>query len=405
MSDVTLTIGLLLPWLAGIAVVAALPGRRAPSAPGELAWLAGSGFLAGAFLLTLWMRALSFAGVAFGWLAIAVPLALLAAWRGYGCAAPQRERVARGRFRGALRAVASPKGLAGITRYAWWALITWLALRFLLLALQGRVATALSVECLDAMGHEGPRLVRARAHRPLRGESSPGSPPKARSISTPRRASPQRCRSFRCGRSIALGRWDDALMNWPWWQIAVALTFAVYGAMRALGLPALAALAAAFLVASLPLANVHVALAGYGDLPLAAYYTCAVLALLRFAALRDPRDAVLVALLALACTQIRTPWARMGGNPRSRPHRDVFSRSRRQGGADPAYRNLVRDHRARAVAPTLFGHPAASRVRPEWVVGGRRLLPARLLESVVVRRVASGAPRVARPPIAGASRR
>jgi hypothetical protein len=82
--------------------------------------------------------------------------------------------------------------------------------------------------------------------------------------------------------------------------------------MRALGLPALAALAAAFLVASLPLANVHVALAGYPDLPLAAYYTCAALALLRFAAMRDPRDAVLVAVLALACTQIRTPglgWA------------------------------------------------------------------------------------------------
>jgi hypothetical protein len=37
---------------------------------------------------------------------------------------------------------------------------------------------------------------------------------------------------------IALGRWDDALMNWPWWQIAVALAFAVYGAMRSLDLSA-----------------------------------------------------------------------------------------------------------------------------------------------------------------------
>jgi hypothetical protein len=31
--------------------------------------------------------------------------------------------------------------------------------------------------------------------------------------------------------NLALGRWDDALMNWPWWQIAVALTLAVYGGL------------------------------------------------------------------------------------------------------------------------------------------------------------------------------
>src|SRR5678816_1532885 len=82
--------------------------------------------------------------------------------------------------------------------------------------------------------------------------------------------------------------------------------------MRSLDLSPLAALAVTFLVASLPLANVHVALAGYADLPLAAYYTCAALAFLRFHAIRDHRDAGLVAAFALACTQIRSPclgWA------------------------------------------------------------------------------------------------
>ena len=93
-------------------------------------------------------------------------------------------------------------------------------------------------------------------------------------------------------------------MNWPWWQIAVALAAAVYGAMRAHELPPLAALVVAYFVASLPLANVHVALAGYADLPLAAYYTCAVLASLRWIATRDLRDAALAVLLAWACTQI-----------------------------------------------------------------------------------------------------
>ncbi len=45
---------------------------------------------------------------------------------------------------------------------------------------------------------------------------------------------------------------------------------------------------------------------------MAAYYACAALALLRWAATRDRHDAALAALLALACTQIAKPglaWA------------------------------------------------------------------------------------------------
>jgi hypothetical protein len=310
MAGVTLTIGLLLPWFAGIAVVVALTGRRAPSAPGELAWIAGSGYLLGAFLLTLWMRALSFAGIAFGWFAIATPLAMLAA--GVAAIVWRREASAwREAFRDATRAVASPPGVVGVARYAWWALLAWIALRFLLLALdvawqplypwnawtqwatKARVWFELS-RIVPFAGTESWFAADGAAYF----DAAPGVPPTVPLLQV--------------WASIALGRWDDALMNWPWWQIAAALALAVYGAMRTLGMHALAALAAAFLVASLPLANVHVALAGYADLPLAACYTCAVLALLRFAAIRNPRDAALVAVLALACTQIRTPglgWA------------------------------------------------------------------------------------------------
>jgi len=71
----------------------------------------------------------------------------------------------------------------------------------------------------------------------------------------------------------------------------------------------LAALVVAFLVTSLPLANVHVAFAGYADLPLAAYYACAVLSFLRWAATRDRTEAVTVVVLALACSQLAPPGA------------------------------------------------------------------------------------------------
>jgi hypothetical protein len=109
--------------------------------------------------------------------------------------------------------------------------------------------------------------------------------------------------------SLALGRWDDALMNWPWWQFAFALTLSTYAALRTLTVAPLAALVAAFLVASLPLANVHVAFAGHADLPLAACYACAVLSFLRWAAMRNRTEAVTAVVLAVACTQITAPGA------------------------------------------------------------------------------------------------
>ncbi len=112
--------------------------------------------------------------------------------------------------------------------------------------------------------------------------------------------------------SLALGRWDDALMNLPWWLVAVALAIAVYGLLRASGLSALTAIVGAWLVSSLPLANVHVALAGYADLPMAAYYALAALALWRWTLSRRWPEAALALLLALACPTIKTPgivWA------------------------------------------------------------------------------------------------
>jgi len=111
---------------------------------------------------------------------------------------------------------------------------------------------------------------------------------------------------------VALGRWDDVLMNAPWWQIAVALAFVVYGGLRLLDASAPVAIVGAFLASSLPLANVHVALAGYADLPLAACFTAAALALMRWTRERGIRNAAVAVVLAVACTQIKNPgwfWA------------------------------------------------------------------------------------------------
>src|SRR4051812_40511410 len=90
MEGVALAGGLLLPWLLGIGVVMLMirafgrPGgaNGQDAAPetgeGELAWIAGAGCFVGLFLLTLWMRVLSLAGIRFSVIAIAVPVAVVA---------------------------------------------------------------------------------------------------------------------------------------------------------------------------------------------------------------------------------------------------------------------------------------------------------------------------------------
>lgn len=303
-----LTVGLLLPWLLGIGVVLLLRAPApAPDAEGEAAWIAGAGYLAGAFLTTVWMRVLSAAGVRFGLLAVALPLAIAAAallalaWR--------RQRPAL--VAAARNAAATPSGIGDAARVVWWIGVAWIVLRFGLLGAE--VASrplypwdawtqwATKARVWFELGYLAP-FARVNEWLAANGavwfDASPEYPPTMPLLQV-----------YAC---LWLGRWDDALMNWPWWQIGAALALAVYGGLRSLGATAGAALAGTLLVASLPLANVHVALAGYADLPMAAFYTVAAVALLRWAASRDRRDAALALLFAAACTQIKNPgwfWA------------------------------------------------------------------------------------------------
>ncbi len=93
MDIIGLLLGLLLVWSFGIACLAALPRRSAHvDEPGGGAWIVGAGGLAGLFLATLWLRALSLAGIAFGAAAIALPL--LAATLALGAWILRRDRQA-----------------------------------------------------------------------------------------------------------------------------------------------------------------------------------------------------------------------------------------------------------------------------------------------------------------------
>jgi hypothetical protein len=299
----------LLVWMAGIALVAVVPRPRgAFIAPGEIAWLVGAGFLVGAFVLTLWMRALSLAGIPFGRAAIGVPLLLLAgagAWLSWRRDDGELARA----FRAALRSLAA-RDLSGWTRALWFAVVAWLVLRYALLFADVVTQPLYPWDAWIQWATKARVWFEAKAMVPFvttdvwlvaNGTYTDASP-----------AYPATVPLWQVWSCIALGRYDDAWMNVPWWFVAVAFVFAIYGALRRMAFDPPAALVGTWIVVSLPLIDMHVALAGYADLPMAAYFTLAALATLAWIRTRTAYDAALALLLVLACPLIKTPgivWA------------------------------------------------------------------------------------------------
>lgn len=313
MDILGLVSGLLLLWAFGIACLAALPRRNAwVDTPGAIPWTIGTGGLVGLFLATLWLRALSLAGIHFSVVAIALPLLIVTLALGAWVA--RREGVTRASLRRCVRDASSAftgSALDSTSRILWRLLLLWLAVRFALLAVE--IATrplfpwdswtqwATKARVWYELGRIVP-FERTDAWFAANGAAYFDAGPNY----------PGTVGLMQVLASNFLGRWDDTLMNAPFWMLAVAFAFAVYGALRAMDFSPMWALTGTWLVASLPLANAHVALAGYADLPLAIYFAVAVLAALRWLQSREPADAAVALLLVVACPLLKIPgriWA------------------------------------------------------------------------------------------------
>ena len=308
MEAVALALSLALPWVLGIAVLAALGWPGGEPRGWAVAMRAGFGYVVGMILLTLWMRALSAAGIGFGRLSIGLPLfaaaVLLSAW------AMRNARLSIADFRSAVIALLR-RSLEGWQRVAWIAVIVWLVVHFALMSAEiawrplypwdAWVQWATKARVWYELGHIAPFV---HADQWLAGtgsgyfDASPDYP-----------ATMPLMQVWTC---VALGRWDDSAMNWPWLAILISLAFAMYGAFCAEGIAPLTSLFGAYFLATLPLVEVHVALAGYADLPMGAVYGLAAIAFYRWSVHRDKRDAIVALFLALACPLIKNPgwiWA------------------------------------------------------------------------------------------------
>ena len=291
-----------MPWLLGIALIGALHPRERWDERGNIAWIAGAGWFAGAFAVTLWMRICSLLQLKFGLATIAIPIVMatlgfaVIAWKRHGS-------VPLLALRQAIRSVAGADR-SRWSRAAWLALLLWIGLRFVLLLLEvssrpmfpwgAWTQWATKAHVWFAQGALTP-FVEGAAWLTGSGSYTDSMPDVPATVPL-----------LQTYTATMLGRWDDALVNLPWWLCGVALALAIYGFLAGRRIPSWVALIGAALVASLPMLDVHVALAGYADLCSSAFLTVAVLAGLRAALHRDPSD-IAVAVLLLAAVPFVKP--------------------------------------------------------------------------------------------------
>lgn len=105
--------------------------------------------------------------------------------------------------------------------------------------------------------------------------------------------------------ALCLGGWDESLINAPWLAILSALGLAFYAQLRRIGVGMAQAMLFTCLLLSMPFIDLHVAVAGYVDIFVAAAYGMATMALWQWAHSRDRSDALLAVLCALACIVIK----------------------------------------------------------------------------------------------------
>ncbi|MET0732500.1 MAG: hypothetical protein ABW054_05450 [Casimicrobiaceae bacterium] len=305
MDIAALWLGWMLVWAFGVAVIAALRKRSAaPVDIGELAFVTGAGWFLGQFLLTVWMRLLSLAGVPFslaaigGPLAVATAAAVFAAWPGYG-AITVGARSALHEISGAV--------LPAARRALWLALLAWLALRLLLLLVETTLRPLYPWDAWTQWATKAQVWYALKSMAPFVGASEWLAAPTGSVYFDAAPHYPATIPLTQVWSAILLGRFDDALVNLPWWLTALAFGIAVYGFLRLRKMSPIGSLIGTWVTLSLPILDAHVALAGYADLAMAAYLTMAMLAWLRYAQTRTLADLALALALCAACVVIKNP--------------------------------------------------------------------------------------------------
>lgn len=105
--------------------------------------------------------------------------------------------------------------------------------------------------------------------------------------------------------AIGLGQWNESVNNIPWLLCAVALGLGFYGQARLWGASPLISLWFIYLLLSMPLLDVHIALAGYADLWMATVYGLAAIAFFQSLRKKDRYQGRVALMLSIMCPFIK----------------------------------------------------------------------------------------------------
>ena len=286
-------LSLVLPWLAGAVCVLAL--QRA-GARRDTAVALGYGYLLGALVTTLAMRALDATGVHWTAALIAMPLIALIALAGwFGCRPfpPLAAQWRQGRDRLAV--------LSSSQRALFWICLALVAVRLAGLGLELAWRPLLP---WDAWAQWATKAKVWYAYRSLVAFVDPaqwlaaGAPMQFVDAHS---EYPATVPLLQVWTALNLGRWDESLINAPWLAMLVSLGIAFYAQLRRIGVGVAKAMLITYLLLSIPFIDLHVAVAGYVDLFIAAAYGLAAMALWQWTRTRRRVDAVLALLGAIAC--------------------------------------------------------------------------------------------------------
>lgn len=303
MTTLTAIAGLLLMWCCGAALLACagvVTRRRF-----DAALLFAYGLPLGWIALVALMRLLSFADVPFSLLNVGLPLLLFTAFGAIWV--PTRLRAISLDWGGGATWNAMPNW----ARVVWWGLLALLAARGFQLLLEILWRPTFG---WDAWTHwstkakvwyELGRIVPfGTALQVLEGSA-------AYTDANPHY--PAALPLLQVWMALCAGGWEDTLVNLPSLGLALALGLGTYTQLRAAKAGPLFAMGVCYLLLSLPFVNVHVALPGYADLPLAVFVGLASMAYWRWTVERDRAQLVLALVLALAGPMIKTPgWIWLG---------------------------------------------------------------------------------------------
>ncbi len=285
-------VALCLPWLFGIAALWFVAGFFPAQLPGLPFRMIGAGACLGFISLTLLMRVYSALGVVFSFTALAFPL--FVATIIFAVIVIQRIRRT-----GFSCPVCTLRALGLSARIIFILLLLLLSFRFVLLWLEVSAQPLFPWEAMLQSGAQAHVLfVQGKIVPFVDTQTWLTQPDHALYFST-LPTLPSTLPLLQAWMAYGVGEWNDTLINLPWWALLAALGFGVYGFVRQRA-GVLMSLLAAWLATSLPLLNVHVALAGLPDLPLAVFYTLAALALASWANEKNPFDALLFVVLTLS---------------------------------------------------------------------------------------------------------